>query len=215
MGLFDSLFKRSYPTSDWPAGDGRELCFDFDKNALCGVAISERMERLRFLGPAEDAKAADKHDSLYYWSKGLFVSLDNGRIDSFVLYWVDCHEKRFAPFAGKCVSHGQEASFNRETKEQQFVRLWGEPYWRDAEDEDEILLFFERGNVEWQVELDASGNLQVINVISPPMLANPIETYNAPATTGETSIETASDRATMPLARPRCFFGTIRDVDAE
>jgi hypothetical protein len=171
LGLFDSLFKRSYPTRDWPAGDGRELCFDFDKNALCDVAIGERMERLRFLGPAKDAQMA-RQECLNYPSKGFYVHHDNGRIASYVIFYEDCRDNKYTPFAGKCIVGGREAAFSRETTEQQLVQLWGEPYWRDTDDDDEIVLYYERDNVEWQVELDPAGTLTVINVISPPMLAS-------------------------------------------
>jgi hypothetical protein len=175
VGLLDFLFNSSYPTSDWSAFDDRKLRFDFDKNALCEVAIGDRMERLRFLGPAEDAKAASNYESLLYYSKGLFVTLDNETIVGYVIFFQDVCENKYAPFAGTCLANGRQIELSRETTEAQLLDLWGEPYWRDAKDDDEILLFFERGNIEWQIELDGFGGLLVINVVSPPMLADKAE----------------------------------------
>jgi hypothetical protein len=171
MGLLDFLFNRSYPTSDWQAFDGRELHFDFDKNALCNVAIGDRMERLRFLGPVEDPPEA-RQDHLVYRSKGFYVDLEDGRIASYLLTWNDpsCHTTH-PTFTGKCLLHGQEIALSWETSEQQVIDSLGEPYWRD-EDEDEVILFYEHDQIEWQVEFEKGCGLRAITVVSPPMLAD-------------------------------------------
>ena len=48
--------------------------------------------------------------------------------------------------------------------------LFGQPYWRD-QDEDEIILFYEFPGVEWQIEFDLVGALKHLRV-GRPLLAD-------------------------------------------
>lgn len=58
-----------------------------------------------------------------------------------------------------------------QTREREIVGYFGDPYWRD-EDEEEILLFYEFGELEWQVELTLQGTLKAVNAVAPPLLAD-------------------------------------------
>jgi hypothetical protein len=49
---------------------------------------------------------------------------------------------------------------------------FGEPYWRDA-DADEVLLFYELPEVEWQLEFPLpAATLSAMVIVTPPLLAD-------------------------------------------
>lgn len=73
------------------------------------------------------------------------------------------------PFPGSFIFHRQPLLLSDHWTEQD-LKIFGEPYWRDA-DNDETILFFEHGEIEWQVELGADGRLQAL-VIGEPILAD-------------------------------------------
>lgn len=171
MGFFGFLFGSSDPTSTWVEDEDLELEFDFTTHALCGVRLGEPIDRLSRLGPVEDPRAVDQGELCYY-SKGLLVEVTEGRISGFLLFWADEQLDQFEPFAGRCVHHGRVLMLNDETDEGEILSLWGKPYWRD-ESEDGFLLFYEHDDVEWQVELSTEGQLNMIAVQSPPLLADP------------------------------------------
>ncbi len=45
-----------------------------------------------------------------------------------------------------------------------------EPYWRDSADEEGSILFYEFGEIEWQVEFDQADSLRCLIVVSPPLM---------------------------------------------
>ena len=49
--------------------------------------------------------------------------------------------------------------------------LVGPPYWRD-EDADELILFYEFPNLEWQIEFSLDGSFNRVNVTCNPLLAD-------------------------------------------
>lgn len=54
--------------------------------------------------------------------------------------------------------------------------LFGDPYWKDEDDEGEVILFYERpGEVEWQFELGDRTSLKALNVLTPPLLKDPLQ----------------------------------------
>ncbi len=55
--------------------------------------------------------------------------------------------------------------------ERGLIAIFGSPYWRD-QDEDEVILFYEFGEYEWQIEMSLKDRLSVF-VIAPPILADP------------------------------------------
>ena len=58
MGLLSFLFNKQDPTTEWLGDPQVDIEFDFDRHALCDVAVGEPIDRLKFLGPWEDPRAA-------------------------------------------------------------------------------------------------------------------------------------------------------------
>ena len=181
MSIFARLFGGGDPTQKWVANWGLGLDFDFETHALCGVRLGEPLERLSRLGPAEDSRAA-RDGSFLYYSKGLEVGVEGGRINRYALFWRDFHGEGYQPFAGTCRDKGRPLMLSPNTTEREIKALFGEPYWRHTDEPDEeepaendpseTSLFYEFGDTERIVTLTPDGRLMEIEIITPPTLAN-------------------------------------------
>jgi len=76
----------------------------------------------------------------------------------------------FRSFFGTTVAKGQRLELPNLSPES-LARVYGEPFWRDCDDE-EVILFYEFIGLEWQVEFSLSGNLRCITVTSEPIMAS-------------------------------------------
>src|SRR5687767_2745203 len=153
MPLFERKKGKVDATRHW-VGDTRfPLELDLTRQSFSGVQIGGSIDRLMRLGPAEDREAAE--DEIYrYYSRGLEVTAAGGFVSGFRFVWQPV--EGFRPYPGSVSLRGEILAFGPETTELDLRRLLGAPYWRD-EDEDEILLFYEPGEVEWQIELSKNG----------------------------------------------------------
>ncbi len=171
MGLFKLFTPKVDSLVAWRTEPGQttDFDFDFDTHALCGIKPGDPISLLWKLGPPDD-KAEEANGNFNYYSKGVQVSAEEGKIVSFVLFWNDNRQKRFLPFNSPCHFHGQTLTLAPSTDEAALKSIFGEPYWRD-EDADEIILFYEFGDIEWQVEIDRREGLTAIVIATPPLLA--------------------------------------------
>jgi hypothetical protein len=175
MALFNKQAGQTNVTQEWVAEPGLVPWFDFGRHALCDVPLGEPFVRLRSLGPAEGGLPGSEGEYEYY-GLGLGVGTRKGRCASFSLYFAERESltskgARFAPFPGRCVLAGERLELSASTSEADFVARFGEPYWRDVDD-DERLLFYEfGGDLEWQVEFDEQGHLACMLAVTPPLLA--------------------------------------------
>jgi hypothetical protein len=167
MGLFDWLLGKD-PTEDWPNTPAAPLEYDFDRHALCGVKIGSRAEDFRKLGRAEDTAKARK-GTLYYYSRGFYVSLERGHAMDFVLFWSDDWSDRSngpKPFRGKCRVGGREVRLDEDTTEQELVGWLGEPKHREQDDESVLLRFERPGPITYEFDLTEGGRLREMIVIA-------------------------------------------------
>jgi hypothetical protein len=169
MGLFKIFTPKADPLIAWKPEPGlaTDFDFDFDQHALCRIRLGDPVRLLWKLGPSED-KAAEAGGDFNYYTRGARITVENGVVNSFVLFWNDEEQKRFVAFSGPCVYRGQRLELHAGMKEAEITDIFGEPYWRDK-DPDETILFYEFGDVEWQVELGPEG-LRAIAVVTPPLL---------------------------------------------
>ena len=143
---------------------------DLDRLELGGVDLGEDVERLSFLGRSE-SRFFD------YPSKGLQLDVDEGSFAGFTLalrrgvYLGSRPGGRVQAFAGSIVIKGRNWRAHEFVGERDFLEVWGEPYWRD-EDDEEILLFFEFPDLEITVELTLAGVPQVLIVSTQPLMAD-------------------------------------------
>jgi len=174
MGLRDLFGRRHGLTSGWKEDSRTRLVVDLDRFELGGVGIGEELAKLSFLGPSD----SEDSDSLDYSTKGLTVDVHEGRVEAYMLalrHGAQLGSGRDAPaerFAGRIRIGGQDLEPHQLAGENDFASAWGEPYWRD-EDEDEILLFFEFPGHEVQVELSPRGEPLVVFFSADPLLADP------------------------------------------
>jgi len=170
MSILDAFRSRS-ATAEWREDLGFLLVADLERFELNGVGFGEDVEGLSFLGPSE-SKWFD------YPRKGLQLDADSkGRLEGLVLalrdgvYLGRVEPERVQRFTGRIRMNGREWEPAELRDESDFVAAWGEPYWRD-EDEEEVILFFEFDQGEVQVELTLEGVPQILIVTPNPLMAD-------------------------------------------
>lgn len=160
-----SRFNRAVPK---PVGSGPSLALD--RHSLGEARVGDPVESLRRFGAVEDVAASEAGDFRFY-SRGIWFSTKDGAVDSFGVFWQDSDHLGFLPFAGWIHFAEKRFSLDAATSETDFVECFGVPYWRDR-DRRESLLFYEFGEIEWQVEFNRKRQLCALWVVSPPLLAD-------------------------------------------
>jgi hypothetical protein len=173
MSILD-VFRSRSRTASWREDSRIRLVADLDLFELNDVGFGRGVAALSFLGPSE-SKGFD------YPSKGLQLEVGSeGRFEGLVLalrdgvYLGQTKPERVRRFAGRIRVGGREWAPMEMRGESDFIAAWGDPYWRD-QDEDETLLFFEFDRGEVQVELTLEGVPQVLVATPEPLLADPAQ----------------------------------------
>jgi hypothetical protein len=171
MGLLDFLFGRRDPAMDWIPNPALKLEVDLTDASLGGVKLGDPIERLSGLGPPENKKPSAQ--SAYTWySRGLEISaFEDGRLDSLWMCWADPALPRFRSFPGTFLWKGKEVPIRGGMTRAEVEKRFGEPYHAD-EDEDEDILRYEVGDVEWELEIDRKSGLRVFLLITPGLFAD-------------------------------------------
>jgi hypothetical protein len=171
MSFLSFLFGPPNPTKKWVADPSVPLVVDLDGHHLCGVGLGEPFERLAFLGPAR------LDWDFGFPAKGVSVGVEEGRIDSFTIYFNPAATPWFkdggmASFTGSLRYRGRELTLSEISREDTLLRTFGEPYWRDADD-DEVLWFYEFPDREWQLEVSPEGRLRALILGRGCIMADP------------------------------------------
>lgn len=167
MGLMDWLLGRRDPSAEWTADPGRALELDLEASALCGVPIGEAVDRFAFLGPPDNPWPSRGGD--YRWHRrGFEVQSEDGRWDGLILFW----PRDGRPFEGTLFWRGKPLALSATTRREELTRLFGPPYRADDED-DEPVLYYEHGDVEWQIEFAEDGGLMEWMLVKPGLYADP------------------------------------------
>ena len=169
--MFDFLFGPKNPTANWQRPSGLQLSFDLQDGSLNGDRLGEPLEKMSFLGPVEDRQGLRTGEYKYY-SLGLCVDCcnDENTIDSFEIVRKDPWEPKYEPFPGRFLCQRDVLNLGTLTKTS-FTGHFDPPYWEDKDD-DEIILFYEFPNREWQVEFALDGTFNRILVTRAPLLAD-------------------------------------------
>jgi hypothetical protein len=163
----DWLLGRRDPSTEWKADPGRALELDLETSSLCGVAIGESVERFAFLGPPDNPWPSRGGD--YGWhGRGFEIQSEDGRWDCLILHW----PRDGSPFAGRVFWRGKPLALSTKTRREELTRLIGPPYRADDED-DEPVLYYEHGDVEWQIEFAEDGGLLEWMLVKPGLYADP------------------------------------------
>jgi len=99
-------------------------------------------------------------------SWGLELGIENGRVDYVFV--------TLARFQGRLFADGRQLGITQDTSPEAVVRLFGDPYWRD-EDDDDVILFYEDGRFELQFEFPGKMKLGYITMMLSPILADPAQ----------------------------------------
>lgn len=170
MGIFDLIRGRKHFSKLWQAEPGFEIHLDLDRHALCRCRIGDPIQWLSGLGPPEDS-AALREQRYCYYSKGFEIGEEDGKVADFVVDWLDYLRAGFQPFNGHVTYRGKTVPLGARTTEGEFANLFGRAYWRD-QDQDEIILFYEfRDDIEWQVEFTLESRLKAMKVVWPALMA--------------------------------------------
>lgn len=170
MGFLDWLLNRRDPSAEWTADPGRALALDLEASSLGGVATGDPVERLAFLGRPENPWPS--RGASYLWhGRGFQVGVEAGRVDCFIFYWPkDGGLPR--PFAGPVSWRGKPLALGASTRREDLERLFGPPY-HAQEADDEPVIYYEHGDVEWQIEFRGDGGLREWMLVSPGLYADP------------------------------------------
>jgi hypothetical protein len=144
------------------------LEFDLDEHALCGVGIGDPLEQLAFLGPGRPCQSG-----IAFSQHGIEVSSDFGLLTELIVYFGHPAEPQGGKFVGTIRHRRRPLALPPAITEQWARGCLGEPYWRD-QDECEVILFYEHGLREWQLEFASDGLLKCW-LISEPTLADPVQ----------------------------------------
>jgi hypothetical protein len=170
MGLFELIFGEKDPALAWVADRGLKIELDLDRHALCDIVPGDPVDRISRLGRPSNEEPT-KHEHYVYRRFGVQLEADEGNVWGFVIVFdASTPHAEAGAFVGEVIHRGQKLAWNDRTREEELVARLGEPYWRSAENH-EVLLFYEFGDIEWQFELTADGRLRVVNIQTPPLLA--------------------------------------------
>jgi hypothetical protein len=170
LGLFDRILGKNHPSSSWQSMPGFEIQLDLDIHTICRCRIGDPIEWLNPLGPPEDSRSLREQRYCYY-SRGIEIGEENGKVADFAAFWIDYLEAGFKPFNGLITYRGKTVMLDSRTTESEFVNLFGDPYWRDQDQEETILFYEFRGDIEWQAEFTLENRLKVLRVVWPALMA--------------------------------------------
>ncbi len=158
------------PTAYWEGDPHAQLVADLDTGSLCNVHLGCDIADLSVLGPSARDYA--------YPNKGIIFDADESGLSWFGIAVTRLAVDLFppavghvTPFAGT-VRAGRRDWYAREFASERICReIWGDPYWRDVDDQ-ELLLFFEFSGWELQIELALDGTPKALIAQAPPLMAD-------------------------------------------
>jgi hypothetical protein len=161
MGLLDSHAGSRDPSGNWATEPGLIPSIDLEPASLLGVKLGEPVEKLFRLGPTEDKDAA-RAGELRYYSRGLMVAVEKGKVDGLFVVFSDGLEG-YAAFRGTITFEGEPIDLSGASDVQSVMEMFGEPERRD-DDEDETVLYFREEGAAWEFEFSPLGLLRCMTV---------------------------------------------------
>lgn len=170
--LLRSLFGPPNPTRKWVENPMVARAVELDRHAFCGVAAGEPFDGLSFLGRSRI------HPHIHTWHEypheGLRVDVKEGAVESFIFTLTRDEDDDLTPYAGLLRYRGSALALHRIATHEGVVSTFGEPWWRE-DDEEDVTLFYEfGGKFEWRFE-GASDGRMCLMFVGRPILADPWE----------------------------------------
>ncbi len=172
MGLWDKLFGGADPTSQWHAQSDLVIELNLSRPSICGIQLGDPVDRIAAIGRPDNTHPTQ--NELYVYSRhGFWIEADNGVVSSFsAVFDPNTAGMESNAFHGTVIHMNEKASLRASTTEAEFRRRFGNPYWRDTDDTEQ-LLFYEFGDIEWQVEFGRDGRLGALIIMTPPLMSDP------------------------------------------
>lgn len=175
MGFLGDLFAGD-PASKWVREPQLNLEIDLEQLSLCGVRLGSRPAALSKLGRPTNPKPT--RAGCYSWAGlGIDAFASNDVLHG---YSIDLNLKEFnpgvTPYAGAVLLGGKPLPLGIASRREDVVRLLGEPWHEFSDEEDPELsrtLFYVTRTREWNFGFLASGTLGLLEISSPPTLAEP------------------------------------------
>ncbi len=155
------------PSANWVLQPDLPLHFDLETFSLCGVRLGDPADSLSFLGPAED-RALAREGRLFYYSIGLEVLVEEGKVALYRIIWRDEAAEGFNPYPGRCVKHEPPVEVETDTSELGIRRAFGGPFFKETDNQG-VVVFYEAGEYGWDVEFNLKGSIKQFTVYSPPL----------------------------------------------
>jgi hypothetical protein len=159
--------------ASWRRDLGLRLEVDLSASSLAGVRLGDPLEAVARFGPP--GKGSDPCKGVFkYPSEGFEVDVDmeSRLVEGLCFFWnAGWWATGERPFFGSFSLDGTPADLGPLSPESRVKGLLGEPYWRDSDD-DETILYYVRGPVEWQLEFPREGRLRAFLMVSPPSMAD-------------------------------------------
>jgi len=167
MGILDWLLGRKDPSAAWTADPHLSLDVDLSASTICGAGMGAGFRNLSSLGPPENAWPS-REESYKWLSRGVEVQ-GTGKegIDTITLFW--WRDQPF--FKGRILWKGKLLEWSESTRRPEIEALFGPAY--HVDDDPEPVLYYEHGNVEWQIEFAEDGGLHEFMLTTPGLYADP------------------------------------------
>jgi hypothetical protein len=146
--FWSKLHGRQNRTAAWQAVPAlnETLTVDLTTHRFGAVAVGEPIDRLSFLGPADNChEQTEIHD---YKKRGFYLVEDDGRLEAvvFVLH----AGPDVVPFVGRWVFDGRSRTITSQTRPQDVRWDLGEPSRTETEPDGELVWVYEFPGVEWE-----------------------------------------------------------------
>lgn len=161
MSFLKRLFgRRENPSQHWRRDAAIDLVLDIDTRQLSGVGLGDSIERLAFLGPGQ---MPPHMHGVRFPDHGVYFDYTNNEIDCIGVCLADTFDSlATTPFTGDLRWRGQLHDPSLLASEQAVFEVFGSPTRREDEDNDEIVLFYELPQAEWQIEIGPDHRTQFV-----------------------------------------------------
>ena len=173
LSFLNKLRGRTNRTFSWQVEPAlsETLTVDLTTHRFCGVAIGDPIDKLSFLGPADDPY--EQKATYNYYQRGFYLVDDGGKLETVVfLLALDDSMPKVKPFVGRWLHNGRLLPITAQTQPHDLRRDWGEPFHEYTESTGDLIWFYDFPGVEWQFAWSNTGQLASVE-LGLPELAYP------------------------------------------
>jgi hypothetical protein len=166
IGIIDRLLGRwRDPTKDWRVEVGASPDFDLSRMAFGSLRLGDPIEAARFLGRPDSFRwKKDGYCELLYARAGFQLDFQGGHL-CYVAFFVgvDTYQPTHPTLSLSQPQIRGGIRLTQRTGREELLRYFGRPVSEDC-DSDETILYYLRGGVTMEFELDGSGHLKRWNL---------------------------------------------------